>query len=167
MVETTENVAGGRVGVASIVGEVADTRLGVYVNSGVRITVIVATEALLQAATIIPTKIQVAIFQCLIDFPNVNMTSTKQANGSRYPLVGETRQRPFAGTNSKPRQEPENAATPTTTPALACGASVVSVISRGSGSIMQDGHGRSMSGRSAETVVQHDRHVHQSFSPNS
>jgi D-alanyl-D-alanine carboxypeptidase len=28
-------------------------------------------------------------------------------------------------------------------------------------SIMQDGHGRSMSGRSAETVVQHDRHVHQ------
>ena len=36
-----------------------------------------------------------------------------QANGSRYPLVGGTRERHFAGTNFKPRKLPENAATPT------------------------------------------------------
>jgi len=35
------------------------------------------------------------------------------ANGLRYPLVGGTRQRHFAGTNSKPRKLPENAQTPT------------------------------------------------------
>jgi len=35
------------------------------------------------------------------------------ANGLRYPRVGGTRQRRFAGTNFKPRQLPENAATPT------------------------------------------------------
>ena len=35
------------------------------------------------------------------------------ANGWRYPLVGETRQRHFAGTNSKPRELPDNAQTPT------------------------------------------------------
>jgi hypothetical protein len=35
------------------------------------------------------------------------------ANGSRYPLVGGTRQRHFDGTNFKPRKLPENAATPT------------------------------------------------------
>jgi hypothetical protein len=35
------------------------------------------------------------------------------ANGWRYPLVGGTRQRLFAGTNSKPRNMPKNAATPT------------------------------------------------------
>ena len=35
-------------------------------------------------------------------------------NGWRYPLVGGTRQRRFAGTNSKPRKLPENAQTPTT-----------------------------------------------------
>ena len=34
-------------------------------------------------------------------------------NGVRYPLVGGTRPRRFAGTNSKPRQLPENAPTPT------------------------------------------------------
>jgi len=32
----------------------------------------------------------------------------------RYPLVGRTRQRHFDGTNFKPRQELENAQTPTT-----------------------------------------------------
>ena len=32
-------------------------------------------------------------------------------------------------------------------------------------SIMKGGHGRSMSGRSAETVVQQDRHVHSSGEP--
>ena len=32
----------------------------------------------------------------------------------RYPLVGGTRERRFAGTNSKPRKLPENAQTPTT-----------------------------------------------------
>jgi len=36
-----------------------------------------------------------------------------QANGLRYPLVGGTRQRCFDGTNSKPREVPENAQTPT------------------------------------------------------
>src|SRR5688572_9130026 len=39
----------------------------------------------------------------------------------------------FDGTNFKPRKRLENAPTPTTTPALACGASVVSVLFRGSG----------------------------------
>jgi len=34
-------------------------------------------------------------------------------NGLRYPRVGGTRSRYFAGTNSKPRNLPENAATPT------------------------------------------------------
>ena len=34
-------------------------------------------------------------------------------NGERYPLVGGTRQRHFAGTNSKPRKLLENAQTPT------------------------------------------------------
>src|SRR5512145_217078 len=36
-----------------------------------------------------------------------------RANGVRYPRVGGTRRRHFAGTNSKPRKLPENAATPT------------------------------------------------------
>jgi len=35
------------------------------------------------------------------------------SNGLRYPLVGGTRQRRFAGTNFKPRNVPENAQTPT------------------------------------------------------
>ena len=34
-------------------------------------------------------------------------------NGSRYPLVGGTRQRLLNGTNYKPRKLPENAQTPT------------------------------------------------------
>jgi len=34
-------------------------------------------------------------------------------NGLRYPLVGGTRGRHFAGTHSKPHKLPENAATPT------------------------------------------------------
>jgi hypothetical protein len=34
-------------------------------------------------------------------------------NGSRYPLVGGTRQRYFSGTYFKPRKVPENAQTPT------------------------------------------------------
>jgi hypothetical protein len=34
-------------------------------------------------------------------------------NGWRYPLVGGTRQRRFAGTRFKPRKLPENAPTPT------------------------------------------------------
>lgn len=42
-----------------------------------------------------------------------------RANGLRYPLVGGTRQRHFAGTNSKPRKLPENAPTPTSR-VLAC-----------------------------------------------
>ena len=37
----------------------------------------------------------------------------KPANGLRYPLVGGTWERHFAGTNLKPRILPENAATPT------------------------------------------------------
>jgi hypothetical protein len=35
------------------------------------------------------------------------------ANGLRYPLVGGTRERRFAGTNSKPCKVLENAQTPT------------------------------------------------------
>ena len=34
------------------------------------------------------------------------------SNGLRYPLVGGTRERQFAGTNLKPRKRPENAQTP-------------------------------------------------------
>ena len=34
-------------------------------------------------------------------------------NGLRYPLVGGTRERRFAGINFKPRKVPENAQTPT------------------------------------------------------
>jgi hypothetical protein len=34
-------------------------------------------------------------------------------NGMRYPRVGGTRQRHFAGTNLKPLKQPENAASPT------------------------------------------------------
>src|SRR5688500_7843401 len=37
----------------------------------------------------------------------------KPANGWRYPLVGGTRQRYFAGTSPKPRKVPENPPTPT------------------------------------------------------
>jgi hypothetical protein len=37
----------------------------------------------------------------------------EQPNGVRYPLVGGTRQRHFAGTNRKPHKLPENAQTPT------------------------------------------------------
>jgi len=51
----------------------------------------------------------------------------------RYILVGGTRQRHFDGTSFKPRKLLENAQTPTTTPALACGASVAPVLYRGSG----------------------------------
>jgi hypothetical protein len=36
-----------------------------------------------------------------------------RANGLRYPRVGGRRERHFAGTNSKPRKLPKNAATPT------------------------------------------------------
>ena len=36
-----------------------------------------------------------------------------QPNGWRYPLVGGTGQRHFAGTRFKPRKTPENAQTPT------------------------------------------------------
>jgi len=39
--------------------------------------------------------------------------SDGRANGWRYPLVGGTRQRRFAGTNLKPHKVPENAPTPT------------------------------------------------------
>ena len=35
------------------------------------------------------------------------------ANGERYPLVGGTRGRRFAGINFKPHKLPENAQTPT------------------------------------------------------
>jgi len=37
----------------------------------------------------------------------------KRANGVRYPRVGGTRSRRFAGTNFELRKLPENAATPT------------------------------------------------------
>jgi len=42
-----------------------------------------------------------------------NSYQIQAPNGVRYPLVGETRQRHFAGTNLKPRKLPENAPTPT------------------------------------------------------
>ena len=39
--------------------------------------------------------------------------SKELPNGLRYPLVGGTRQRHFAGTHLKPRKPPENVPTPT------------------------------------------------------
>jgi len=48
--------------------------------------------------------------------PDLRLTSVLHCclpNGLRYPLVGGTRQRHFAGTNSRPRKVPENAPTPT------------------------------------------------------
>ena len=42
-----------------------------------------------------------------------------RSNGWRYPLVGGTRERHFAGTNFKPRKVPENAQIPTSR-VLAC-----------------------------------------------
>ena len=41
------------------------------------------------------------------------LRTTMKPNGSRYPLVGETGQRHFAGTSFKPHKLPENAQTPT------------------------------------------------------
>jgi hypothetical protein len=46
-------------------------------------------------------------------FQGLDCSCKERANGSRYPLVGGTRQRHFDGTNFKPRQLPENAQTPT------------------------------------------------------
>jgi len=43
----------------------------------------------------------------------LSLTKRKLPNGSRYPLVGGTRQRHFAGTNSQSRKLLENAPTPT------------------------------------------------------
>ena len=43
----------------------------------------------------------------MIDF------AKKTPNGMRYPRVGETRERCFAGTSLEPRKLPENAQTPT------------------------------------------------------
>jgi hypothetical protein len=44
---------------------------------------------------------------------NVDERRKYLPNGLRYPLVGGTRERHFAGTHFKPRKEPENAQTPT------------------------------------------------------
>jgi len=44
--------------------------------------------------------------------PNSNC-NLEPPNGWRYPLVGGTRQRHFAGTSFKPHKLPENAQTPT------------------------------------------------------
>jgi hypothetical protein len=41
------------------------------------------------------------------------MKALQPPNGLRYPRVGGTRQRQFAGTNFKPRKTLENAQTPT------------------------------------------------------
>jgi hypothetical protein len=43
----------------------------------------------------------------------ISLIDRVRPNGERYPLVGGTRQRPFAGINSKPRKVPKNAASPT------------------------------------------------------
>jgi len=43
----------------------------------------------------------------------LNVFVLQQPNGLRYPLVGGTRHRYFDGTNLKPHNLPENAATPT------------------------------------------------------
>jgi hypothetical protein len=52
-----------------------------------------------------------------------------QPNGERYPLVGGTRERHFAGTSFKPHKLPENVATPTTmAPAFVAGDRVHAVL---------------------------------------
>jgi len=43
----------------------------------------------------------------------LNFPTSLPPNGLRYPRVGGRRERHFAGTNFKPRQVSENAATPT------------------------------------------------------
>jgi hypothetical protein len=43
----------------------------------------------------------------------MDVTYVMSVGSLRYPLVGGTRQRPFAGTHSKPRKMLENAQTPT------------------------------------------------------
>jgi hypothetical protein len=55
--------------------------------------------------------IRVVIAQ--LDFPAIFLYRAVPPNGSRYPLVGGTRQRRFAGTHSKPKKLLENAQTPT------------------------------------------------------
>jgi hypothetical protein len=52
------------------------------------------------------------------------LLSTGPPNGSRYPLVGRTRYRRFAGTNPETRKVPKNAQTPTTCPGVLCWGSV-------------------------------------------
>ncbi len=46
-------------------------------------------------------------------FPNIAVLPDRPPNGSRYPLVGGTRERHFDGTSYKPRKLLENAQTPT------------------------------------------------------
>jgi hypothetical protein len=43
-----------------------------------------------------------------------HVTDVMAVHSLRYPLVGGTRQRHFAGTSFKPRKLPDNAQTPTT-----------------------------------------------------
>jgi hypothetical protein len=57
-----------------------------------------------------------AMIQLLTRILNMNVpfeNSDVLPNGVRYPRVGGTRERHFAGTNFKPRKPPENAASPT------------------------------------------------------
>jgi hypothetical protein len=66
---------------------------------------------------------------------------------------GWTRQRRFDGTSLTLVYSHFSAVSPTIT---------TLVFVQGSGSIMKRGHGRSRVGRSSKTVVQPDRHVHES-----
>jgi hypothetical protein len=53
------------------------------------------------------------LFYSMVQEPLKLVARSERANGVRYPLVGGTRQRHFAGTNFKPRKLLENAQTPT------------------------------------------------------
>ncbi len=58
----------------------------------------------------IMSLMSIAIFPVLVF---IDTTHSLPPNGERYPRVGGTRERHFAGTNSKPRKLLENAQTPT------------------------------------------------------
>jgi hypothetical protein len=58
-----------------------------------------------------------------------------QFNGERYPLVGGTRQRRFAGTSLKPRKLPKNAQTPTSRVHAVLGCGVANKIISGKSAI--------------------------------
>jgi len=61
--------------------------------------------------TTLVTNLAISVYRKMIAI--TSFTLAKPPNGVRYPLVGGTRQRHFAGTSLKPRKVLENAQSPT------------------------------------------------------